>query len=60
MTPVSDIYGGIAIKSDDHPHRQVLAALKAGNGRAASAAIAQDIRRAEKVIVFMIEKAAAA
>lgn len=47
----SDIYGGIAIKSDDHPHRQVLAALKAGNGRAASAAIAQDIRRAEKVIV---------
>lgn len=47
----SDIYGGIAIKSDDHPHRQVLAALKTGNGRAASAAIAQDIRRAEKVIV---------
>lgn len=47
----SDIYGGITIRSDDHPHRQVLGALKAGNGRAASAGIARDIRRAEKVIV---------
>ena len=47
----SDIYGGIAIRSDDHPHRQVLAALKSGNGRAAAAGITRDIRRAEKVIV---------
>jgi DNA-binding GntR family transcriptional regulator len=54
----SDIYGGIAIKSDDHPHRQVLAALKAGNRRAASTAITQDIRRAEKVIVaHLLEEA---
>lgn len=54
----SDIYGGIAIKSDDHPHRQVLAALRSGNGRAASSGIARDIRRAEKVIVaHLLEEA---
>lgn len=47
----SDIYGGIAIRSDDHPHRQILAALRSGNGRAAAAGITRDIRRAEKVIV---------
>ena len=54
----SDIYGGIAIRSDDHPHRQVLAALRSGNGRAASSGIARDIRRAEKVIVaHLLEEA---
>lgn len=47
----SDIYGGIAIRSDDHPHRQVLAALRSGDGRAAAAGISRDIRRAEVVIV---------
>lgn len=47
----NDIHGGIVIKSDDHPHREILRALTARNGRAAAAGIARDIRIAEKVIV---------
>lgn len=47
----NDIHSGIVVKSEDHPHRQILRALQARDGRAAAAGITRDIRIAEKVIV---------
>jgi DNA-binding GntR family transcriptional regulator len=51
-----DIHGGDVVRSEYHPHRQVLSALRAGDGRAASLAIAYDISRAARIIVPRLQE----
>jgi DNA-binding GntR family transcriptional regulator len=46
-----DIQGGDVRRSAFHPHRQVIAALRNGDGASAATAIAYDISRAGQIIV---------
>lgn len=46
-----DVQGGDVVRSPYHPHRQVIAALKACDGASAATAIAYDISRAGRIIV---------
>jgi len=46
-----DIHGGDVVRSAYHPHRQVLAALRARDSGSASLAVAYDISRAGRIIV---------
>ena len=46
-----DIQGGDVVRSAFHPHRQVIAALRNGDGASAATAMAYDISRAGQIIV---------
>jgi DNA-binding GntR family transcriptional regulator len=46
-----DVQGGDVIHSAYHPHRQVIAALRNGDGASAATAMAYDISRAGQIIV---------
>jgi DNA-binding GntR family transcriptional regulator len=46
-----DVQGGDVIRSAYHPHRQVIAALRNGDGASAATAMAYDISRAGQIIV---------
>jgi DNA-binding GntR family transcriptional regulator len=46
-----DIHGGDVVRSPYHPHRQILAALRARDSGSASLAVAYDISRAGRIIV---------
>jgi DNA-binding GntR family transcriptional regulator len=46
-----DVQGGDVLHSAFHPHRQVIAALRNGDGASAATAIAYDISRAGQIIV---------
>jgi DNA-binding GntR family transcriptional regulator len=55
-----DIRGGDVVHSEFHPHRQVVAALRAGDGASAATAIAYDISRAGQIIVTYLKTIEAA
>ncbi len=46
-----DVQGGDVVHSAYHPHRQVVAALRNGDGASAATAIAYDISRAGQIII---------
>ena len=50
-----DVRGGDIVHSAFHPHRQVIAALRAGDGASAATAIAYDITRAGQIIVARLK-----
>jgi DNA-binding GntR family transcriptional regulator len=55
-----DIQGGDVRRSAFHPHRQVIAALRNGDGASAATAIAYDISRAGQIIVAHLKSIEAA
>jgi DNA-binding GntR family transcriptional regulator len=55
-----DIHGGDVVRSPYHPHRQVLAALRARDSGSASLAIAYDISRAGRIIIEHLRAAESA
>jgi DNA-binding GntR family transcriptional regulator len=50
-----DVLGGDIVHSAYHPHRQVVAALRNGDGASAATAIAYDISRAGQIIVARLK-----
>jgi DNA-binding GntR family transcriptional regulator len=55
-----DVQGGDINQSAYHPHRQVIAALRNGDGASAATAIAYDISRAGQIIVAHLKSIEAA
>ena len=51
-----DIHGGDVVRSPYHPHRQVVAALRARNSGSASLAVGYDISRAGRIIVEHLKR----
>jgi DNA-binding GntR family transcriptional regulator len=52
-----DIHGGDVVRSPYHPHRQVVAALRARDSGSASLALAYDISRAGRIIIEHLKAA---